>query len=181
MTNKSMSIANDKNLLTEIEKMLGAKSGEYLKNNSLLGFCARLIAAKPEARSEFQKKLGRKLSREQKFLFPTLYIKQPATFNLREKISRFRLNLLPRLLTLRSLSAAASFTIIAVFGLNEANHYLPPSGSVQETPTISNLQPNAFASENQSQRVLKEDRALKLVEYTLFDGSKVIALENILL
>jgi len=183
-----MSIANDQNLLNAIEKMLNAKSGDYLQNNSLLGFCSRLMAAKPQARPKFQEKLGRKLSREQRFLFPALYVKQPAAFNLREKIARFRLTLLPRFLTWRNLSMAASFVIIATLALNKSNNYLSPS-KLAETSGASREQKflfptNTFTIEkiqSQNARVLKKDQAFQLVEYTLFDGSKIIALENILL
>ncbi|TSC52931.1 MAG: hypothetical protein CEO40_120 [Parcubacteria group bacterium LiPW_72] len=183
---------NNQSLLNEIEKMLSAPQGrDYLKNNALLGFCAQLIAMRPEARDNYRQYLKQRLVA----LYP-----RKRKIDWKQKIVVSRLLPLRQLFTLRTGSLCLSLILLIVLGaINGRNPLLQRASEVSLSPRIID---NAAPSETdritaplektlfltsekmnseKNYRVLKEYQEFKLVEYTLFDGSKIIAVENILL
>ena len=184
---------DNQSLLNEIEKMLSAPQGrDYLKNNALLGFCAQLIATRPEARDSYRQYLKQRLV--------ALYLQKQKKADWKQKIAISRLLPLRQLFTLRTASLCLSLILLTVFGvINGQNSWRQRASGVSSSPKIIDnaMLPEAnriaaplektlsLTSEKmdseKNYRVLKEDQEFKLIEYTLLDGSKIIAVENILL
>ncbi|MDD5626790.1 MAG: hypothetical protein PHW01_02135 [Patescibacteria group bacterium] len=182
---------NNQSLLNEIEKMLSAPQGRnHLKNNALLGFCARLIATRPEARDNYRQYLKQRLSA----LYP-----RKRKIDWKQKIAALRLLPLRQLFTLRTASLCLSLILLIVLGvINGQNPLLQKTSEVSlsprtidnaalsETDRITPVKKTLFLTSEKinsekNYRVLKEYQEFKLIEYTLFDGSKIIAVKNILL
>ncbi|MFA4880760.1 MAG: hypothetical protein WC650_04030 [Candidatus Doudnabacteria bacterium] len=182
---------NNQSLLNEIEKMLSAPQGrDYLKNNALLGFCAQLIATRPEARDNYRQYLKQRLVA----LYP-----RKRKIDWKQKIAISRLLPLRQLFTFRTASLCLSLILLIVLGaINGQNPLLQRASEVSlsprtidnaalsETDRITPVKKTLFLTSEKmnserNYRVLKKYQEFKLIEYTLFDGSKIIAVENILL
>ncbi len=178
--------SNNQNLLDEIEKMLSVqwRNRDYLKHNALLGFCAQIIAMQPKASANYRENLKQKLI----VLHP-----QKKKADWKQKITTLRFLIPSReLLTLRTAYICLSLVLFITLGIinpwhpDRKNVFSNPKpiilSEINSIPATNDL--SRVRLENnltQNYRILKEHREFKLIEYTLFDGSKIIAVENILL
>ncbi len=178
---------DNKDLLSQIEKMLSKKGRALIYKNSLLGFCARLITVTPKAPKNFGQKLFKALVSNH------INLNKEANL-LKENVSKIRQNPIPKPWALKTIPLAASFLLLIALATN--------NNLKQAWSRVLNGQPNSVPQANQANndlldfnsnllevaelkkqgnyKIFQEDNGFQLVEYILIDGSKIITIESIL-
>lgn len=190
----------NRNLLSQIDRMLHSLNKGLIYRNSLLGFCAKLIALKPQASPYYQGKLLDNLLKN----YP---LKQnPTLRSLVVALPKLRFdNILPKF-NFKVASLLVSLVCLIAFasGINPQNNQDASQKQVL-TPAftskivLGNPKTNLSQSTNKEGntidkftssskrtiergefRIIQEDYGFKLIEYILPDGSTIKVIKGLL-
>lgn len=154
------------NFLKCLEQMLNQHNELLIKDNSILGFCAKLLTLKPMAEGNFKEELKNQLldvyPKRPKRDFDLIFV------NLAERTS-WRFSLL--------VGGIALFFLALTTNQEQANQTAKLNKLInpENQAKIEKVQ---IINEIQKREVIQAQAGLELVEYTDLNGQRIKALEN---